>query len=121
MSPNGNSDAPSAYAFSGSFFKHASVSLYRVFYGFTLASLAGIFFGLILGTRQYLEKYFDPLLQVLRPIPITAWLPLSVIWFGLGEKATVFLIFLGAFFPIFINTTVGVRFVNRRLIEAARM
>lgn len=117
----GNSNSPGAYAFSGSFLKHAWASTLRVLHGFSLAVLAGVTLGLLLGVSRTLERFVDPVLQVIRPIPITAWLPLSIMWFGLGHRATLFLIFLGAFFPILINTTTGVKIVDRRLIEAARM
>lgn len=117
----GNPNSPGAYAFSGSFVKHAWVSTLRVLHGFSLAVLAGVSLGLLLGVSRTLERFVDPVLQVIRPIPITAWLPLAIMWFGLGHRATIFLIFLGAFFPILINTTVGVKVVDRRLIEAARM
>lgn len=117
----GNPNSPGAYAFSGSFAKHAWVSTLRVLQGFALAVVAGVSLGLILGTSRMLERFVDPVLQVIRPIPITAWLPLSIMWFGLGHKATLFLIFLGAFFPILINTTTGVKVVDRRLVEAAQM
>ncbi|MCX7265138.1 MAG: ABC transporter permease, partial [Burkholderiales bacterium] len=95
----GNSDSPGAYAFSGSFIKHAWVSTLRVAQGFLLAVLAGVSLGLVLGMSRTIERFVDPILQVIRPIPITAWLPLSIMWFGLGHRATLFLIFLGAFFP----------------------
>jgi NitT/TauT family transport system permease protein len=117
----GNSNSPGAYAFSGSFVKHAWVSTLRVLQGFSLAAFAGVTLGLLLGVSRTLERFIDPVLQVIRPIPITAWLPLSIMWFGLGNGATLFLIFLGAFFPILINTTTGVKVVDRRLIEAAEM
>ncbi|HYC38662.1 MAG TPA: ABC transporter permease [Usitatibacter sp.] len=117
----GNADSPGAYAFSGSFAKHAWVSTLRVLHGFSLAVVAGVSLGLMLGMSRTLERFVDPVLQVVRPIPITAWLPLSIIWFGLGHRATIFLIFLGAFFPILISTTTGVKMVDRRFVEAAQM
>ena len=117
----GNPNSPGAYAFSGSFVKHAYVSSLRVLQGFAMAVAVGVPLGLLLGVSRTLERFVDPVLQVLRPIPITAWLPLSIMWFGLGHRATLFLIFLGAVFPILINTTIGVKVVDRRLVEAAQM
>ena len=76
----GNSNSPGAYAFSGSFVKHAWVSTLRVLHGFSLAVLAGVTLGLLLGMSRTLERFVDPVLQVIRPIPITAWLPLSIMW-----------------------------------------
>jgi len=63
----------------------------------------------------------DPTLSLLRPIPVTAWLPLSMIFFGLGPRSAIFLVFLGAFYPILLNTIFGVRSVDPRLFEAASM
>lgn len=117
----GNPNSPGAYVFSGSFLKHAYISTLRVLNGFGLAVITGVTLGILLGVSRTLERFVDPVLQVIRPIPITAWLPLSIMWFGLGHRATLFLIFLGAFFPIVINTTIGVKVVDQRLIEAAQM
>ena len=63
----------------------------------------------------------DPTISLLRPIPVTAWLPLSMIFFGLGPNAAIFLVFLGAFYPILLNTMFGVRSIDPRLFEAAAM
>jgi NitT/TauT family transport system permease protein len=63
----------------------------------------------------------DPTLQLLRPVPVTAWLPLSMIFFGIGPDAAIFLVFLGAFYPIVFNTIFGVKSVDNRLFEAALM
>ena len=63
----------------------------------------------------------DPFLQLMRPVPVTAWLPLSMILFGLGARSAFFLVFLGAFYPILLNTVFGVRSVEPRLFEAAEM
>lgn len=77
--------------------------------------------GLLIGRVPLIRELLDPTLQALRPIPVTAWLPLSMIFFGLGPKAAIFLVFLGAFYPILLNTTFGVRAVEPRLFEAAAM
>jgi NitT/TauT family transport system permease protein len=68
-----------------------------------------------------LRQLLDPTISLLRPIPVTAWLPLSMIFFGLGPNAAIFLVFLGAFYPILLNTVFGVRSVDARLFEAAAM
>ncbi len=107
--------------FSASLPIHLWVSLQRVYGGFLAAALVGIPLGVALGRSQLLRDMLDPTLSLLRPIPVTAWLPLSMIFFGLGPKSAVFLVFLGAFYPILLNTVFGVKSVDQRLLEAAAM
>ena len=76
---------------------------------------------MLIGRIRIARELLDPLLQLLRPVPVTAWLPLSMILFGLGPKSAFFLVALGAFFPILLNTIFGVRSVEPRLFEAAAM
>jgi len=108
-------------AFSGTAYIHLYQSARRVFGGFLLAAAAGIPLGLLLGRVKLLRQMLDPTISLLRPIPVTAWLPLSMIFFGLGPSSAVFLVFLGAFYPILLNTTFGVRATDPRLFEAAAM
>ena len=108
-------------AFSGTILVHIWKSMTRVYGGFFLAALIGIPLGLMIGRLKILEQLLDPTINVLRPIPVTAWLPLSMIFFGLGPNAAIFLVFLGAFYPILLNTIFGVRSVDARLFEAASM
>jgi len=82
-------------------------SLQRVFIGFSLASIVGIFLGLILGNFKKVSEYFLPLIEILRPIPPIAWIPVAILIFGLGNTSAYFIIFLGSFFPIFSNTYFG--------------
>ena len=96
-------------------------SMKRVYGGFFLAALIGIPLGLMIGRIKLLRQLLDPTINLLRPIPVTAWLPLSMIFFGLGPNAAIFLVFLGAFYPILLNTIFGVRSVDPRLFEAAAM
>ena len=93
----------------------------RVYGGFFAAAALGIPLGLMIGRIKVIRQLLDPTLSLLRPIPVTAWLPLSMIFFGLGPKAAIFLVFLGAFYPILLNTIFGVRSVDPRLFEAAAM
>src|SRR5215470_5726548 len=81
----------------------------------------GILAGLLIGLSRVMERVLDPTIQVLRNIPVTAWVPLSLVFFGIGNAPAVFLIGLGAFFPAAINTTHGVRQINGTLMRAARM
>ena len=108
-------------AFSGTILTHIWTSMQRVYGGFFLAAAIGIPLGLMIGRIKVLQQLLDPTISLLRPIPVTAWLPLSMIFFGLGPKAAVFLVFLGAFYPILLNTIFGVRSVDARLFEAAAM
>jgi NitT/TauT family transport system permease protein len=106
-------------AFSQTIHIHFWKSVQRVYGGFFAAALVGIPLGLLIGRIRFVRNLLDPTLQILRPV--TAWLPLSMIFFGLGPNAAIFLVFLGAFYPIVLNTTFGVRSVDHKLFEAASM
>jgi len=108
-------------AYSASLPIHFWKSVQRVYGGFLCAAALGIPLGLMIGRMPLLRSLLDPTLSLLRPIPVTAWLPLSMIFFGLGPRAAIFLVFLGAFFPILLNTVFGVKSVDTRLFEAAEM
>jgi NitT/TauT family transport system permease protein len=108
-------------AFSGTIITHLLASMQRVYGGFALAIAIGIPLGLLIGKVRIIRQMLDPTLSLLRPIPVTAWLPLSMIFFGLGPRSAVFLVFLGAFYPILLNTIFGVRSVDPKLFEAASM
>jgi len=108
-------------AFSRTLHIHLLMSMSRVYGGFLLAASAAIPLGLLIGRVRLVRQLLDPMLQILRPIPVTAWLPLSMIIFGLGGTSAFSLVFLGAFYPILINTVFGVRNVDPKLFEAASM
>jgi NitT/TauT family transport system permease protein len=108
-------------AFSATLLTHILASLVRVYGGFALAALVALPLGMLIGRVRVVRELLDPFLQILRPVPVTAWLPLSMIVFGLGPRSAFFLVFLGAFFPILLNTIFGVRNVEPRLFEAAQM
>lgn len=108
-------------AFSGTILTHLFASMQRVYGGFLLAAALGIPLGLMIGKIPLVRAMLDPTLSLLRPIPVTAWLPLSMVFFGLGPRSAVFLVFLGAFYPILLNTVFGVRSVDGKLFEAAAM
>lgn len=95
------------------------MSLIRIGGGFLFAGVLGIPLGLAIGRSARTSDIFEPLLDLTRQIPAVAWIPLAIIWFGFGEGARVFIVFLGAFFPIVISTADGVRGVNPRVISAA--
>lgn len=108
-------------AFSGRLPAHILASVERVYGAFLLSCLVALPIGLLIGRLKLASTLLDPLLQLLRPIPVTAWLPLSMIIFGLGARSAFFLVALGAFFPILVNTIFAVRSVEPRLFEAASM
>jgi NitT/TauT family transport system permease protein len=108
-------------AFSGSLPIHVWKSVQRVYGGFLCAALLGVPLGLMIGRIPIIRAMLDPTLALLRPIPVTAWLPLSMIFFGLGPNSAIFLVFLGAFYPILLSTIFGVKSVDVRLFEAAEM
>lgn len=96
-------------------------STWRVAMGFAIASLLGIGMGVAIGWSRVIEITVEPTLQMLRPIPPVSWIPLAIIWFGIADKPAIFLVFLGAFFPILLNTIHGVKTVDRDLIRAGAM
>ena len=105
--------------YNGNLLGHALISTGRVALGFTAGVLVAIPLGVLIARNREFEPYLDPLLQILRPIPPIAWTPLAILWFGIGLRAIVFLIFLGAFWPMLLNTVSGIREVPRILGQAA--
>jgi NitT/TauT family transport system permease protein len=108
-------------AYSGTLTIHLLASVSRVYGGFAMALIVALPLGLLIGRVPLIRQLIDPTIQILRPVPVTAWLPLAMIIFGLGPRSAVFLVFLGAFYPILVNTIFGVRSVEPRLFEAAAM
>lgn len=100
--------------------QHVGSSLLRVFAGFSIAAVAGIALGLLIGRSQLLEDSFLPPLEVLRPIPAVAWIPLAILMFPSSEMSMIFITFLGALFPILLNTIHGVDGIDARLIASAK-
>ncbi|MCG2583413.1 ABC transporter permease [Massilia sp. TS11] len=109
-----------AWMFSGELIGDAIGSLYRVVLGFLIGAGLALPLGLAMGASARVYAWFNPLIQILRPIPPIAYIPLSILWFGLGNPPAVFLIALGAFFPVLMNTIAGVRHVDGIYIRAAR-
>lgn len=107
--------------YSGKWHIHAFSSARRVLTGFALGGSIGVIVGTIAGMSGLLHRALDPSLQLLRPIPIVAWIPLAVAWFGIEDRPAVFLIALGTFFPTYLNTRHGIRYVDPVLVRAARM
>jgi NitT/TauT family transport system permease protein len=107
--------------YSGTWLANLIFSAERVGKGFVAAILVAVPVGLAIGWNRIASGALDPTVQLLRPIPITAWLPFSIAVFGIKDLGAVFLIALGAFYPIVVNTAQGARDVERNLIRAAMM
>ncbi len=107
--------------YSGTWFANLIFSAERVGKGFLAAIVVAVPVGLAIGWNRIASGALDPTVQLLRPIPITAWLPFSIAVFGIRDMGAVFLIALGAFYPIVVNTAQGARDVERNLIRAALM
>jgi NitT/TauT family transport system permease protein len=108
-------------AFSGMLWTDLIASVSRVYGAFLLAAAIALPLGMLIGRLAIVRGLLEPTLQLLRPVPVTAWLPLSMIIFGLGPRSAFFLVALGAFYPILVNTIFAVRSVEPRLFEAAQM
>jgi NitT/TauT family transport system permease protein/sulfonate transport system permease protein len=104
---------------SGSLIEDTAASLQRVMIGFLMASAAGIVLGVALGWSNTLSEFIKPLVEGLRPIPPIAWTPIAILWFGIGDAPGYFLVFIGAVFPVFVNTFAAVRNIDRNQINAA--
>ena len=105
---------------SGKLFKDVLETIYKVLFGMLLASIVGITFGIVLGWSKRLETLCKLVISILRPIPPIAWIPFSIMWFGIGIGPAVFIIFMGCVFPILISTIDGVHRTDPVLIEAAQ-
>ncbi|WP_228744850.1 ABC transporter permease [Paenibacillus sp. S150] len=106
---------------SGELYLHLRISLWRALLGFLLGGSVGFVLGLWSGFSKYAEKQIDPSIQMLRTIPSLAITPLFILWFGFGEWSKILLIALGAFFPVYVNTFLGIRSVDAKLFEVARI
>jgi sulfonate transport system permease protein len=105
---------------SGELLRNIWVSFWRAIVGFAIGGSIGFAFGLANGLSQRAERVFDSTLQMVRNIPHLALIPLVILWFGIDEEAKLFLVALGVFFPIYINTQHGIRTVDPQLVEMGR-
>lgn len=113
------SQADTPYA--GRFLTDASASLLRVTLGFSLAVILGVPLGVISGRVPVCQKLMSNSINGLRAVPGISWLPLALVWFGIGMHTTIFLVAMAAFFPIYINTAAGARHINPILYQAGAM
>lgn len=100
---------------------HAWKSLTLIAVGFGVAVATGVALGLLMGLSRRAEAFVNPMFLIIRPIPPLAWIPLAILWLGLGDAAKVLVIWFAAFVPSVINTYAGVRTVDKPILEAARM
>ncbi|AMW83649.1 ABC transporter permease [Pseudomonas yamanorum] len=105
---------------SGKLARHLSASLTRVFEGYLAAAVVGIGLGIAIGRSKWAEDLLLPPLEVIRPIPAVAWIPLAILMFPSSELSMIFITFTGALFPVLLNTVHGVEGVDPRLIASAR-
>ena len=103
----------------GSLWEHIGASLFRVGVGFGLAVLVAVPLGLWMGWVGGAYRTFNPIFQMLRPISPIAWIPIAILWFGVGDVSPVFLIFISSVFPMIVQTTSGVHTIERRYLRAA--
>jgi sulfonate transport system permease protein len=108
-------------ASTGSLFHDLGVSLLRAATGFAIGGLIGFSLGVLVGFSPLAEAAIDRSVQMIRAVPFLAALPLTIIWFGVGEGQKIFLVSLGVVFPIYINTVLGIRQVDPKLLELARV
>jgi NitT/TauT family transport system permease protein len=102
------------------FAAHVKNSLVRIFAGFSLAAVLGVGIGVLVGRVRLAALALLPPLEVLRPIPAVAWIPLAILLFASAEHSMIFITFIGAFFPILLNTIHGVEGLDRQLVHASR-
>jgi ABC-type nitrate/sulfonate/bicarbonate transport system permease component len=101
-------------------YEHLLSSFARAITGFSIAAAAAIPLGLFIGRFRAAREYVDPVIRSLYPIPGIAWIPLAILWFGLGNTAVIFVVFIAEFFPLYFNTEAGARNINPILVDAAR-
>jgi sulfonate transport system permease protein len=96
------------------------ISVTRVLQGYLIASVSGIVLGILFGLSKHLNRFTELLIQIIKPIPPIAWIPLVILWFGIGESGKIFLIFLGGFFTILINVMDGIHQTDAKLVEVSK-
>jgi sulfonate transport system permease protein len=105
----------------GSLWEHIGITLYRLFIGFLIGVSSAVLLGSAVGYFKTVESLFDPLIQAFRSIPSLAWVPLFILWMGIGEPSKIVLIAVGVFFPVYLNIVSGIQGVDRKLIEVGKV
>lgn len=109
------------YIANGQLFENIGISFLRVIEGFLLALALAFVIGISVSIFPKFDTFTDLVIQILRPIPPIAWIPLAILWFGIGQGSKIFIIFLGGFFPIFVNTVEGVKNIDTKYFELAKV
>lgn len=105
---------------SGDLYRHAATSILRVLTGFAVGGTLGAIVGMSVGLWKSVERLIDLTLQAIKSVPTLGWVPLLILWFGIGEASKLTLIAIGSFFPVYVNVVAGVRGVDRSLIEVGK-
>ena len=105
----------------GTIWLHAYQSSKLVLSAFLFSCFTGTFVGVMMGLSRRVEAFLNPIIQLIRPVPPLAWIPLALLWFGLGDSAKIFVIWFAAFSPSLINSFTGIRNVDQNLVAAARV
>jgi NitT/TauT family transport system permease protein len=103
----------------GTLWRHIGASLMRVGTGFVLAVCVAVPLGLWMGWVRSVYRTLNPIFQILRPISPIAWIPIAILWFGVGDASPIYLIFISSVFPMIVQTTVGVHTIEKRYLRAA--
>jgi len=106
---------------SGELWGHIAASTWRVVAGFTVGSAIAVALGTVVGLSVGIESFLDPTLQAIRSVPTLGWVPLLLLWMGIGEAPKLTLIAVGAFFPTYVATTSGIRGIDRKLVEVGNV
>jgi ABC-type nitrate/sulfonate/bicarbonate transport system permease component len=104
----------------GELTEHITVSLWRMFKGFVVGSFTGVVIGILMGQFRLFHAAVGPLVEIIRPVPGLAWIPVALIWFGIEDASKVFIISMGVFIAVVTNTFMGVRSLDPVLVRAAR-
>ena len=105
----------------GTLIADAAISVARVVSAWILAAIVAIPLGLLMGASRRFEAVIDPFVELFRPISPLAWIPLAILWLGIGESGKIMVVFVGTFFPLLLNTVAGVKNVDPTLLEAGRV
>lgn len=111
---------PDQWLYGPNIYVHLLDSFLRAIVGFATAAVIAIPAGILIGRYKGAREFIEPVIRLLYPIPGIAWIPLAILWFGLTNKAVIFVVFMAEFFPLFFNTEAGVRNINPILIDAGR-
>lgn len=104
-----------------SLFEHIGASIARVFSGFAIAAVSAIILGILTALSRNFETFTRVIFQVLKPIPPIAWIPIAILWLGIDDSSKIFIIFMGAFFPVFLNVIGGIKHIDQRFVEVSKV